>query len=318
MSQTTEIIASVYYTCVIVYIYLYTYIWNRLYRQRLFFIFLSSSSSGCVQQDLLLCERVRQEKRSVKLERLCVQTFLFYSDYLLLLFISFFFSRLTSDHIRTSSLQKTFSRVWPYTRYIFPWLVTTFQRGSWSFLSLCEFFFFLFSATLCAVHRYGEDWISWAYILGSRWLYLVVVLLSPFCWWVRGCGVFCFLFFFFVLFSSVKRLNLLNEIRMKQPGWWSRNSRSQTPKRAWDRCNSYALSVLFMLRIDTMSLMREREKNMGNNNVSARSEKNLISTVERERWERKKKKEKQLKNQKKENSRSMLQLEASGVLVLLP
>jgi hypothetical protein len=33
---------------------------------------------------------------------------------------------------------------------------------------------------------------------------------------------------------------------------------------------------------------------------------------------RKKKKEKQLKNQKKENSRSMLQLEASGVLVLLP
>lgn len=39
MSQTTEIIASVYYTCVIVYIYLYTYIWNRLYRQRLFFIY---------------------------------------------------------------------------------------------------------------------------------------------------------------------------------------------------------------------------------------------------------------------------------------
>lgn len=56
---------------------------------------------------------------------------------------------------------------------------------------------------------------------------------------------------------------------------------------------------------------------MGNNNVSARSEKKL-NIDGREREMRKKKKEKQLKNQKKENSRSMLQLEASGVLVLLP
>lgn len=65
-----------------------------------------------------------------------------------------------------------------------------------SLLFLCVFFFFLFSATLCAVHRYGEDWMTWAYILSSRWLYLVIVLVSPFCRWVRGCGVFFVLFCF--------------------------------------------------------------------------------------------------------------------------
>jgi hypothetical protein len=260
MSQTTEIIASVYYTCVIVYIYLYTYIWNRLYRQRLFFIFLSSSSSsGCVQQDLLLCERVRQEKRSVKLERLCVQTSLFYSDYLLLLISYFFFSRLTSDHIRTSSLQKTFSRVWPYTRYIFPWLVTTFQRGSWSSLStfsVCVFLFSLQRDVMCrAPIRWGLDDVS------LYFEFTLTVFGYCSCLTILPMSARLWCFFFLVLFSSVKRSNLLNEIRMKQPGeWWSRKSRSQTPKRAWDRCNSYALSVLFMLRIDTMSLMRERER----------------------------------------------------------
>ena len=171
-----------------------------------FFLIFLSSSFGCVQQDLLLYERVRQEKRSVKLERLCVQTFLFYSDYLLLLLISFFFSRLTSDHIRTSSLQKTFSRVWPYTRYIFPWLVTTFQRGSWSSLFLLYVCFSFFSSArryMCRVPiRWGLDFVS-LYFGFTLTLFgccssLAILLMSARLW--------CFLFFvFFFCFVFLRK-----------------------------------------------------------------------------------------------------------------
>ena len=70
-----------------------------------------------------------------------------------------------------------------------------------------------------------------------------------------------------------------------------------------------------------MSLMREREKKTWEITTFRHDRKKKLNIDGREREMRKKKKnkkEKQLKNQKKENIRSMLQLEASGVLVLLP